>query len=474
MEVEQKEALTKDGTDPSVAYIATHPGGGHAEGAATGPAPLANKQLICWYCDKSGHRRHECRKLAADKKGRRGGAGRRGRGTDKGPSGAVAFTATENDKHHPVAAQAKTSNQSEECSSGQVKWIVDSGASHPMKNNSTGLSNYILTPGFSVALADGKTALAESKGTLYVTPKTGVPVTLEEVLYLPGFADSLLSVRTITRRGGSVQFVGDTCEVHSSSGLAMTGIPNPENQYEVEMVQTGTAAVAYGQAASETARLWHRRYCHLGADNLHRVSTLVEGMAPLLMEDVSPSQGALCHPYVKGRMLAKPFQSKDVATTELELLHMDLVGPLSTSLGNSVHFVTVQDDATELVVASTIKTMSAAGPAVRAWIAQLELQSGARIKRVRCDGAGELVSAEMRQIYGQLGIRLEPTAAHTSQQNGKAERLIRTLMERVRSFLAEAGLRVELWAEALMAVIYARNRAHTSDGKSTPFERFSG
>lgn len=171
-------------------------------------------------------------------------------------------------------------------------------------------------------------------------------------------------------------------------------------------------------------------------------------------------------------MHAEPFHTKDAAISKLELLHMDLVGPLPASLGKARHFVTVLDNVTELAVASTLKANGYSGKAVQAWINQLELQTGARVKRVRCDGAGALLSAEMREYYTRRRIRLEPTAAHTPQQNGKSERRNRTLMERVRSILAEAGLGEELWAEALMTVIYTRNRAPTSDGKATPFERF--
>lgn len=96
------------------------------------------------------------------------------------------------------------------------------------------------------------------------------------------------------------------------------------------------------------------------------------------------------------------------------------------------------------------------------------------MKRARCDRTGELVIAEMCALYARRGIRLKPTAAHTPQQNGKAERLYRTRIERVRSMLAEAGLGEELWAEALMAVLYTRSRAATSDEKATPYQCFYG
>lgn len=254
----------------------------------------------------------------------------------------------------------------------------------------------------------------------------------------------------------------------------MTGTPNRRNQYEVDVEEPATAAAAYGQASIEAARLWHRRYCHLSAANLRTVSTLVDGMAPLRTTDVSSTEGVLCHPCVVKRMHAEPFHAKDAATTKLELIHMDLVGPLPASLGKTRHCVALLDVATGMAVASALKVKSDAGKAVQACINQLELQTGARVKRVRCDGAGELVSAEVQKFYSRRGIRLEPTAAHTPQQNGRAERLNRTLMERVRSILAEAGLGEELWAEALMAVMYTRNCAPTSDGKATPFERFHG
>jgi len=127
-----------------------------------------------------------------------------------------------------------------------------------------------------------------------------------------------------------------------------------------------------------------------------------------------------------------------------------------------------------MALASTLKTESEAGKAVQPWINQLELQAGAREKRVRCDRAVALVSAEMRGFCTRQGICLEKTAMHTPQQNGKAERLIRILMERVRFVLVEAGLDEQLRAEALIVVVYTPNRAPTSGGKAPPFERFHG
>lgn len=70
-----------------------------------------------------------------------------------------------------------------------------------MTNKSSNLDNYIPTDGFFVTLANGETAEAVGKGSLLLTPRTGVPFTLQEVLYVPSLAENLLSVRAVTRHG---------------------------------------------------------------------------------------------------------------------------------------------------------------------------------------------------------------------------------------------------------------------------------
>jgi len=51
------------------------------------------------------------------------------------------------------------------------------------------------------------------------------------------------------------------------------------------------------------------------------------------------------------------------------------------------------------------------------------------------------------------------TAPYKSQQNGKAERVNRTPMERVRAALLDAAAEDDLWAEALASVFHVLNRS---------------
>ena len=73
------------------------------------------------------------------------------------------------------------------------------------------------------------------------------------------------------------------------------------------------------------------------------------------------------------------------------------------------------------------------------------------------------------------GIRHEFTIPHTPQQNGVAERLNRTLIEGVRTMLADSRLPHRFWAGALSTCVYLRNRSPTKAVTGvTPYEAWSG
>ena len=82
-------------------------------------------------------------------------------------------------------------------------------------------------------------------------------------------------------------------------------------------------------------------------------------------------------------------------------------------------------------------------------IKQLETMTGVKVKRVRHDGAKKYLTHDLKAWYEDKGITSEMTAPYKAQQNGKAERVNRTLMERVRAALLDSGAEEELWAEAL-------------------------
>ncbi len=60
---------------------------------------------------------------------------------------------------------------------------------------------------------------------------------------------------------------------------------------------------------------------------------------------------------------------------------------------------------------------------------------------------------ELADFFARKGITHQTSAPYTSQQNGKVERIIRVIKERVRALLLAAEAGPELWADAAHTVV---------------------
>lgn len=76
----------------------------------------------------------------------------------------------------------------------------------------------------------------------------------------------------------------------------------------------------------------------------------------------------------------------------------------------------------------------------------------------------------MKQYLVTQGIEFVNTAPYTSQQNGKAERDNRTIVENARTMIQARNLPIFLWAEAVNTTVYVLNRVISSGTDKTPFE----
>ena len=65
------------------------------------------------------------------------------------------------------------------------------------------------------------------------------------------------------------------------------------------------------------------------------------------------------------------------------------------------------------------------------------------------DNAREFILSEFQEYLDSEGIILETTSTYLPSQNGVAERLNRTLIERARAMIINSGLPKFLWEEAI-------------------------
>nr|GEU59320.1 retrovirus-related Pol polyprotein from transposon TNT 1-94 [Tanacetum cinerariifolium] len=104
-----------------------------------------------------------------------------------------------------------------------------------------------------------------------------------------------------------------------------------------------------------------------------------------------------------------------------------------------------------------------------------ENQTGRTVKKLRMDNGLEFYNREFKQLCIESGIARHSTVIGTPQQNGLAERMNRTLMDKVRCLLIQSGFPKTLRVEATCTAAYLINRSpSTAIEKKTPMEMWSG
>jgi len=220
---------------------------------------------------------------------------------------------------------------------------------------------------------------------------------------------------------------------------------------------------------AETRMLWHRRLAHVGLKALEILPTVVAN-APRMTWKCD------CESCIKCKLARKPFTPTTSRATEpLQLVHSEICGPLETAIGGGGYMLLFIDDATRHTDEYILKYKSEALEKFKEWKALREMESGKQVKRFRTDGGGEYTSKKFAEYLKSEGILEETTTPYTPQSNGVVEWANRTIMERVRCMLDDAGLSMKYWAFAVSVAVYRKNRTPTRSvvGK-TPYEAWHG
>lgn len=136
------------------------------------------------------------------------------------------------------------------------------------------------------------------------------------------------------------------------------------------------------------------------------------------------------------------------------------------------HVEVVIDGASRYAVVVPVPDESPASAAHALEVAAVELtRRGIRIERVLTDNGGACRSHAYRASVGDLGIRHKRTRPYRPQTNGKAERLIQTLLREWAYARPYATNRER--AEMLPGFVdfYNRARPHTARGGRSPIDK---
>lgn len=300
-------------------------------------------------------------------------------------------------------------------------------------------------------------------------------VAVSDVQLIPELTANLLSISKIVEKGYSVTFRDTGCEVYNGDGVVVATGKHENNQFKLEQTQRRGNVMVCGATRDGVGslELWHKRLGHLSVRNVETLANgVVDGMK------VSAKEIKDCRVCPMGKQSRLPFGSNVTRTSEiLELVHSDISGPMEVnSHGGNRFYVSFIDDITRRMTVYFLKTKSEDEllSAFKNFHALAERQSGKKLKTIRTDNGKEYTNRGFQQYLSSNGIRHEMTNDYTPKQNGMAERANRTIVEKARCMLYEAGLPKSFWAEAVSTAIYSINRSPTKGHKVTPEEAWTG
>jgi transposase InsO family protein len=206
--------------------------------------------------------------------------------------------------------------------------------------------------------------------------------------------------------------------------------------------------------------LWHRRLAHVGMKNLHK---LLKGEHILGLTNVHFEKHRVCSTCQAGKQVGTHHPHKNIMTTDrpLELLHMDLFGPIAyISIGGSKYCLVIVDDYSRFTWVFFLQEKSQTQETLKGFLRRAQNKFGLRIKKIRSDNGTEFKNSQIEGFLEEEVIKHEFSSPYTRQQNGVVERKNRTLLDMARTMLDEYKTPNRFWAEAINTACYSINRLY--------------
>ncbi|KAH9659037.1 Integrase catalytic domain-containing protein [Citrus sinensis] len=382
----------------------------------------------------------------------------RGRSTERGPSGSQNHGRSKPRSKKNVKCYncGKKGHVKKECWSNQKRregkepessnaqgCVANLGATWHMTSKREWFHTYESISGGSVYMGNDHALEIASIGTIKIKMFDGTIRTIGEVRHVNGLKKNLLSLGPIHNHGCKTHVENGIMKIVKGALVLMKTEKVGANLFMLkgETLQEADACVASN--GEESTMMWHLKLGHMSEQCLKILSE----------RKLLPGLKSVSLPFCEHCVISKQHRlkfSRSIARSKciLDLIHSDVWESPDISMGGAKYMVTFIDDYSRRCWVYPIKKKSDVFPVFKEYKARVELESG---------------------------IQRQFTVAYTPQQNGVAERMNRTLTERIRAMLRTAGLPNSFWAEAAKTACYIVNRSPSPTiGLKTAMEMWTG
>ncbi|GKB32454.1 ribonuclease H-like domain-containing protein [Tanacetum coccineum] len=197
---------------------------------------------------------------------------------------------------------------------------------------------------------------------------------------------------------------------------------------------------------------WHRRLGHPSEDVLRRLES------SHFISYNKTKLPALCHACQLGKHTRLPFYSSESNVGSVfDIIHSDLwTSPISSESGIKYYAIFL-DHFSHYVWVYPLLHKSDLFDTFVTFRAYVNKQFNVDIKALQCDHGGEYDNTRFHNLFRQNGMQFRFSCPKTSQQNGKSERMLRTLNNITRTLLFQAHIPPSYWVEALNMAAHLLN-----------------
>lgn len=384
----------------------------------------SRRPVRCYNCNKMGHVSSQCSKP------------RRNRNK------------VNNLRAVPAVEEKAFAAQDQAPAADEIDIHIDSGASANMSGRLAAGSSLIEISPRRVLTANGR-ASATKKGSILCRTPQGTDLPISDVLFIPGFNHTLLSVSWLTKNGYQVDFKPDKATV-TRDGAVVAVATQADGVYVLRCKVNRPLIAAPSVVDADD----HARHGHSAA----------------VPPAVQP-----CPTCVEANHVRSPLPPRNsvTASAPLQLVHVDVAGPLraENKSGGERYFMAIVDDYSRYCLPFLMKHKSEVVTHYTHFNRVVTTKFRRGIAACRTDNESIFVSHAFESHLRSQGTVHQLTQPHHPQQNGVVERMNGTLMSTTRALLHYSGTPHRYWGEALMTAAYLRNRlpSRALNGK-TPIE----
>ncbi|GKC10066.1 putative ribonuclease H-like domain-containing protein [Tanacetum coccineum] len=337
-----------------------------------------------------------------------------------------------------------------------ILFIVDSGCTKHMTGNLKLLCNFVEKFLGTVRFGNDQFAPILGYGDLIQGN-----VTIKRVYYVEGLNHNLFSVGQFCDADLEVAFRKSTCFVRDLQGNDLLTGSRGSDLYTISLQETTSSTpICFMAKASPTqAWLWHRRLSHLNFDYITLLSKkdVVTGLPKLKYV-----RDQLCSSCEMSKAKRSSFKTKAVPSSKgrLNLLHMDLCGPMRVaSINGKKYILVIVDDYSRYTWTLFLRSKDETPEVLKDFLTMIQRNLQAQVITVRTDRGTEFLNKTLHAYFKEEGIEHQTSTPRTPEQNGVVERRNRTLVEAARTMLSASKLPLSFWAEAVATACYTQNRS---------------